>query len=47
MSKGKICLPNYFLETARPDLFFITKLFPQLSDLIAFAFLSKARHNKS
>ena len=47
MRKRKICLPNYSPETAQPDERIITKSFTKLSDLIAFAFSSKARHNKS
>ena len=46
MRKRKICLPNYSPETAQPDERIIIKSFPKLSDLIAFAFSSKARHNK-
>jgi len=47
MRKRKIYLSNYWRETTRPDVRLITKFFPKLSDLIAFAFLPKARHNKS
>ena len=47
MRKKKICLPNYSPATARPDERIIAKSFPKLSDSIAFAFSSKARHNKS
>ena len=47
MRKGKIYFPNYHTETTWPDMRTITKSFPKLSDLIAFAFLPKARHNKS
>ena len=46
MRKGKIYLPNYRTETTWPDLRIVTKSFQKLSELIAFAFLPKARHNK-